>query len=268
PFDPDRLSVTGAAHSLHDNIADTDFHHYVFSGSSGVLGFSTFDPRSRLHLVDRAGEELGVFGEPADWVAVSWSPDGRRAVVERVDSERREEKPWMADLTRGAFDEFPIGRAGTWNVPLWSPDSSEILYQAGTSAADLAIYTRRSDGGGERKIMSLSGDRAGFVSTWVGDWVAAETFAGKNLADVVAVSLRDGKLIPIATTPEWENSATFSMDGRWIAYQASGKIIVQPFPPTGAQFTVSSPVPGGYHLWRGGGVVRCFVGCRGIVLVG
>jgi len=53
PFDLRRLAVQGPARVVADQIADTDFLHYVVTAGGGSLGFSTVDPRSRLHLTDR-----------------------------------------------------------------------------------------------------------------------------------------------------------------------------------------------------------------------
>lgn len=263
PFDLDRLSVTGAPHPIHDNIADTDFHHYVFSGSPGALGFSTFDPRSRLHLIERSGKETATFGEPADWVSVSWSPDGRRCISERVDSERRMGTLWMADLMRGVINEFVVDRPFA-AVGLWSADSSQVLYTADPKGTETPFFMKRGDGSGDRNVTTLT--TPGYPSSWAGDWVAIERPSGASLADVIAVSISSGKQITVAHSPLWENDAAFSADGRWIAYQVNGKIVVKPFPPTGAQFTVSS-VPGAHPRWRGDGRELFYAGERGIYAI-
>ncbi len=262
PFDLKRMEVTGEPHIISDMLADTDFHHYVFSADAfGAIGFSTFDPRSRLHLVDRGGKELGVFGEPADWVSVSWSPDGRHALMERVDVEPRDAKLWLADLTLRTFGDFS-------GVPslggFWSPDSTQVLYQAVQPGGGLVSAIRGVDGSGMRKLPTVP--TGGFVSSWIGDWVAMEVSSQSNPADVEVVSISSGKRIPVATTPAWENDAAISPDGRWIAYAADGRIIIQPLPPTGAEITLSS-VLGVHPLWRADGKEIYFVTEKGIMAV-
>lgn len=245
PFDLDRLQVTGPAQVIAEKIADADFRRYVFSAAGErALAYSTFDPRSRIHLLDRSGKEIAAFGDPADWVSVSWSPDGRRAILERAEGDQPVGKLWLADLSRGVFNEFSSSRFSCGG--LWSSDGNEVLYQT-----DSGTFEKRPDGGGERRLPILSGASA-MISTWAGDWVAAEVGSKSALADVMAISISTGKQVPVANSPAWENVASFTGDGKWIAYWASGKIIVQPFPPNGSEFTVSSN-PGGYPRWRGDG---------------
>ena len=242
PFDAERFVISGTPRVVAEQLADTDFHHYVFSAAAdGALGYSTFDPRSRLHLLDRGGRELATFGEPADWVSVSWAPGGQRAVVERTNDERSTGRLWMADLTRGVFSQL-----GSPDAPAvggnWSEDGTEVLYQTGN-----ATRITRLDGSGGRDVPSLSA--RDFISSWSGDWVAAEVGSKSNFADVEAISISTGKHVAIATSAAWENVAAFSADGKWLAYKSGAEIIVQPFPPTGAEFHVS-PSPGDYPRWR------------------
>jgi len=184
-----------------------------------------------------------VFGEPADWVSVAWSADGQRVLVERTDAERFWGTLWLADLRGGIFSEFSSStrsRAG-----LWSPDSSQVIYQDNTGD-----FTKRVDGSGYRRLPALGNPR--YIATWNGDWLAAEVDASTNFADIDAISISTGRHVPVATAPALENTPAFAPDGKWIAYVADGRVVVQPFPPTGAQFNIS-PSRGGYPRWRGDG---------------
>jgi Tol biopolymer transport system component/predicted Ser/Thr protein kinase len=248
PFDLKRLEVVGEPQIVGSQLADTDFHHYVFSASgAGALGFGTLDPRSRLHLVDRTGKETAVYGDPADWVSVSWSPNGRYAALERVEGDRRTGKLWLADLTRQRFNEFTTDDLSCGGI--WSPDSKRLLYQASVSVHEIGTFIRGVDGGDLTKV-ALSA--ANYVSGWIGDWLVGEFAAKTNPADVIAVSISTGKRVPVATTAAWENDGAFSPDGRWIALNANGRIIVSPFPPSGVESVVSS-TPGSHPRWRGDG---------------
>ncbi|MEO8217839.1 MAG: protein kinase [Acidobacteriota bacterium] len=243
PFDVERLATTGPARVIAAQIADTDFFHYVLTAGGGSLGYSTIDPRSRLRLVDRTGRELAAFGEPADWVSVSWSPDGSRAILEQTDAERFGGTLWMADLGRGIFSQWaavPRSRSG-----IWSSDGLRVVYQN-----DTGVFVKRADGSENVSLSGLGKPR--YVTGWNGDWLAAEVEGKTNFADVEAISLVNNQHVPVATSPALEGSATFSPDGRWIAYVADGRVLVQPFPPTGAQMEIS-PSRGGYPRWRGDG---------------
>ena len=128
---------------------------------------------------------------------------------------------------------------------IWSADSTQVIYQD-----DIGVFTKRADGSGNRALPALKAPR--YISTWSGDWVAAEVQGKTDFADVEAISISSGKHVPIGNSPALETAAAFAPDGKWIAYVADGRVVVQPFPPTGAQFNVS-PSRGGYPRWRGDG---------------
>jgi hypothetical protein len=59
-------------------------------------------------------------------------------------------------------------------------------------------------------------------------------------------------------------NATFSPDGRWVAYGSgsggNGWVFVQPFPATGAKYQVSKNVDDGHHpVWGAGGSELLFI---------
>ncbi|MGA8809785.1 MAG: protein kinase [Thermoanaerobaculia bacterium] len=258
PFDPDRRAVEGEAQAVADNIADTDFHHYVFSATDRIVSFSTFDPRSRLHLFDRGGRETAVFGTPADWTYVAWSPDGRHVAMNRVDADRRNDQIWIADLVRGTFDHLETQQSRVYSG-VWSGDGSELLY-----STDSGFFRKRIDGSGERRIETVAG--RSYASSWRDDWLAVEVTAKTNPADVEVVSITTGQRIPIATTPAWENDGALSPDRRWIAYQADGRVVVKPLPPTGAQFTIVSS-RAEHPRWRGDARELYYLSDKGIFAV-
>lgn len=245
PFDLDRLQVTGSPRVITEKVADADFRRYVFSAAGDrMLAYSSLDPSSRLHLLDRGGRQIAAFGDPADWVSVSWSPDGRRAILERAEADRPVGKLWLADLSRNVFHEFSSSKFSLGGY--WSADGNEVLYQTESGA-----FEKRADGSGEHPIPTLNA-AAAMISAWAGDWVAVEVGSKLTFADVAAVSIATGKSVPVANSPAWENGGSFSGDGKWIAYNAGGQIVVQPFPPNGSQFTVSVN-PGSYPRWRADG---------------
>jgi eukaryotic-like serine/threonine-protein kinase len=96
----------------------------------------------------------------------------------------------------------------------------------------------------------------------LGAGYVAESIYGKTLAfrargngaDIFQLSL-DGDRTPkpLIALPENQQRAAFSPDGRWIAYDSSelgrNEIFVQPFPPTGAKYQITSNNPAVAALW-------------------
>ena len=72
---------------------------------------------------------------------------------------------------------------------------------------------------------------------------------------VAALSLTDKKVTPVGGIQSpFPPSATFSPDGRWVAYSATvpgppgGSLFVQPFPATGATYPISKGT-GSHPVW-------------------
>jgi eukaryotic-like serine/threonine-protein kinase len=70
----------------------------------------------------------------------------------------------------------------------------------------------------------------------------------------------------VLQTPSVETNGVLSPNGRWIAYQspeiAQTQVYVQPFPPTGGKFQISTN--GGFHpIWRPDGKELYFVSFDG-----
>ena len=75
-----------------------------------------------------------------------------------------------------------------------------------------------------------------------GRYVAVDRY--RDNPDAAVWSIEERSWIDIATTDAAEGASVFSPDGKWIAYHSaeSGRleVYVQPFPPTGAKYQVST----------------------------
>ena len=236
-------SVSGEPVALAHNIDDNDFNWFVFSSSAeGTLAYRSRDVRSQLHLRDRNGKELARFGEPADWVGVKVSPDGSRALLERVDEDRRNGRLWILDLTSGATTR--LASSGGWQVlGAWAPDGERFAFTH-NPAGKFALYTTSVNSTIVRKIA----DVGCHPQSWVGDWISCESGSAQTAADIILVSASTGETVPVAATEAWENSSDLSPDGKWIAYMSSEggtpNMFVQPIPPNGQRWSVSSTCGG------------------------
>jgi hypothetical protein len=93
---------------------------------------------------------------------------------------------------------------------------------------------------------------------------------GGSSSDVWVLPLGDDrKPFPIANSRFTEDSATFSPDGRSIAYGSNEagpyQICVQPFPPTGDKYQISRN-GGGQPMWRGDGRELFFIGADAMMM--
>lgn len=111
---------------------------------------------------------------------------------------------WINDLERGSSTRFTFD-AGSDNVPVWSPDGSRIAF---VSNRDGGVFNLC------QKSSSQTGD------------------------DELLLKTR------VLGTPFIEQSASFSRDGRWIAYVSdeSGprQVYVQGFPAPGGKWQIST----------------------------
>ena len=114
----------------------------------------------------------------------------------------------------------------------------------------------RSDGAGEPERITFS--KALNIATSFSPDAARLLVMeqGRGGFDVGIVNIADKKLTPFLATPAQEMLATFSPDGRWIAYQSdesgSVEVYVRPYPGPGAKWQVSAG-GGGIPVWTKGG---------------
>jgi eukaryotic-like serine/threonine-protein kinase len=211
------------------------------ASDSGMLLYQPMGsvPLSELVLMNRKGEPLRRFGEPAQYYFPAVSPDGRRVAVDRSRADTTGDI-WIIDgtsSTRLTFDDR------NESSPIWSPDGREIIYGVQRSPESVELRRQRL-GEASRPVFETEAGRNVAATDWSDDgrYLAMEEL--DRLFDVLVWSLAERKWISIAATPANEAKGNFSPDGKWILYQSdeSGRmeIYAQPFPPNGAKFQVST----------------------------
>ena len=207
--------------------------------------------------VNAAGSAVAQFSlKPARYRFPRVSPDGRYIAFD-VDEER-ETNVWVYELAGGrATQRLTFG--GNNRFPVWSRDGKWITYQSDRDG-DLAIYRQLADGSGAAERLTRPEQGAEHIpQSWSrGDgnllfsvvkdqqwtlWtLAASERRATPFGDVHSVDLID---------------ADFSLDGRWVAYQAREAnerrmVFVQPFPATGAKY-LARQEGGGHPYWSAKG---------------
>ena len=220
-YNPDRST---GAYSLSDSGL------LVFDSGSGVV-------KSQLTWFEVGGKKLGTVGEPAAFLAISISPDGRRALA-TIGNEPQ--GVWMYDLNRGSASRFTSGSEEAF-TPLWSPDSRQVVYTGQTRN----LYLRASDGISEAQKLQ-AGQITNVPCSWSPDGrlivFATQTSQG---GDLWIQSLEgDKKSYPFLVTPANEVEGTISPDGRWIAFVSDEtgryELYVTSFPSPGGKRQISS----------------------------
>jgi dipeptidyl aminopeptidase/acylaminoacyl peptidase len=218
-------------------------------GAPVVLG-------AQLEWVDRSGKTLGTLVDRAAYDEVNISPDGRNVAVSAVDEKAGTHDLWICDVARNLKTRFTFEPAEE-GAPRWSSDGRSVVYFAARGSQQ-GLYRKQLGGSGTEELLfaSESIKRPSAVSP-DGRFVAFYELGAETNQDVWILPLAgDRKPFPYLKTSFSEAHASFSADGKWLAYQSneSGRteVYVAPFPGPGRKWQVSAQ-GGAYPMWRQGG---------------
>ena len=256
PFDADKLEVTGDAFPLVERIRYSYGPGLAeFSVSSdGVLVYITGNPvPSQLTWFDRNGKQLGTVGPPAAYRVMRLSPDERRVAVERTDPPAVSSDIWLIELARGVPSRL-TSHPGNDLYPVWSPDGSRIAFTS-IREGQLKIYQKLSSGAGSEEELLKSAEPLG-IWDWSADgrFILYRVLGAKTKNDIWVLPLfGDRKSYPLLQTEFVESAATFSPDGRWVAYvtdeTGTNEVYVREFQGSGGGSRVSTG-GGSFPRWR------------------
>jgi serine/threonine protein kinase/Tol biopolymer transport system component len=258
PFDLKALKTAGDPVPVAENVAHVEAKKLAFfsASSAGVLAYAREAAfQSRLLWLDRQGRQIGSVGEPGDYSDPRLSSDGRRLVLTAVDVAAAHGSIWIYDLSRGARTLFSQAASADFS-PVWSPDGSRIAFASERGGAP-RLFLRAAGGGAEQSLLKTTD--AEIPTDWSRDGRFL-AYAAPNAAtgwDVWILPLEgDRKPYPFMQTKADEGTATFSPDGKWIAYDSkeSGKsdVYAAPFPGPGERIPIST-AGGRDPKWRGDG---------------
>jgi eukaryotic-like serine/threonine-protein kinase len=259
PFDLRRLAVTGGPVPIVEGVkrsqGTTGAAHFSVS-STGSLVFvpgpaSTSSAQSDLALVDRNGAVQPLKLPPGAYEYPRLSPDGKRIAFGTDNG--KDAIVWIYDVA-GARPARQITLGGRNRVPVWSADGERVAFQSDRDG-DLGLFWQRADGtSAAERLTTPDKDTAHVPESWSPDGKTLLFSVAKGASyAVAALSLTDKKVTPVGGIQSpFPPAATFSPDGRWVAYSATapgpptGSLFVQPFPTTGATYPISS----GFHpMW-------------------
>jgi eukaryotic-like serine/threonine-protein kinase len=163
------------------------------------------------------------------------------------------------DLARGVATRLETGGFSSGS-PTWSPDGQFLAFRSDREDGVENIYRMRADGSGPPERLAPS-RRVQTVSSWSSTGVIAYLEGG----DIWTLP-PDGEPALFFASAAEETHASFSPDGRWIAYASNqtgrGEVYVRPYPGPGPATQVSGN-GGGSPVWSRDGKQIYYVQLRG-----
>jgi len=244
PFDPARAEPTGQPFIVQEDVMQAvgmtnsrweSGASQVAISRAGHLAYAAGgvfpEPRSELVRVglDGAAEALDV--PEGSYLHARVSPTGDRVAFNVRNG--RSMRIRVHDLTRGGTEPLNTGDFSS-NYPVWSPDGSSIAFRADRGEGG-AVYRLSVDGGGAPELIVSP-------AATLFSWSVQGAIAYRNDGDLW-IRPPDGEPERFFTSDAQEAWATFSPDGRWLAYAAdqSGRfeVYVRPYPGPGNAVRVS-----------------------------
>ncbi len=246
-FDADSLELSGDELELVDDVMVIEgAARGVFSATEEVLVFQQGEEHTLGELVwlDRSGATVGRVGDVASYFSLAVSPDGSKVAVPVSNSIVGTNDLWICDVQRGLRSRVTFDD-GEDLSPVWSSDGRQVYFVSNRSG-DLEVYRLTPGTTGEPELI-VGGDRPMTPTS--------ESPDGRRLlltresetagSDLVILDLeRGGDPQPFRATRFNEDHATFSPDGRWVAYASdeSGRfeIYLTPAMADGRNWQVST----------------------------
>ncbi|MGA9883919.1 MAG: protein kinase, partial [Candidatus Acidiferrales bacterium] len=233
PFDARRLKLTGESVPVAQQVASLRDGGFFSASANGILVYRTGNSGAPTELTwfDRQGKILGRAGEPGDYLFSALSPDGSRAVVNRLG-----ESPalWMVDFSRGTNTRFTFGST-EGRFPMWSPDGKRVIFASNPSGI-YDLYQKAANGAAGEELLLKSNENKAPTDVSRDGHLLLYNSAEKAKDDLWVLPLQgDKKPFPFLRTGFSEGDGHFSPDGHWIAYVSDestrDEIYVRPFSP-------------------------------------
>jgi eukaryotic-like serine/threonine-protein kinase len=239
PFSVESLKVTGEAFSVAErgerpSVARDGTLVYLDTGSSGL---------EQLVWRGRSGNNIDVIGQPQQNIgSIALSPDEDRVAV--TGSEGGNDDIWIHEVDRRVKTRLTSDPRREVQ-PEWSPAGDQIGFTS-VGQGSFLVATDRSI-----EPQALLGVEAGWLDDWSPDGKSILLGTGQALS-YVELDSEDGDREPVQVLPFWARDATFSPDGRFIAYisieSERSEVYVCEFPSGGNRTQVSTE-GGLYPKW-------------------
>lgn len=198
----------------------------------------------QLEWRNRSGQPIGKLAETGFNRIIQLSPDGNKVLMGRLSPETQMEDLWIFQIDPGAWTRFTFDPLAAAEAR-WSPDSKQVVYFAKPHGT-LGIYRKAGDGSGTEETLFQQDHWLAARSIMPdGRYLLYETIDPESGPDLWLLPLfGDRKPVPFIQSSFGEGNASFSPDGRLVAYASdkSGQfeIYVRPFAGPGPESQISS----------------------------
>jgi Tol biopolymer transport system component len=281
-FDADTLTVKGSAVPVVPGVrrvtGGTNGATQLTTSATGTMAYlpgpaAALATSRGLVIGDGRGDAVPLKVPAAVYAHPRVSPNGQMLAVSR--SEGRASDIWTYDLSPNAeIQRLTFG--GQSRFPVWSADSRRVTFQ---STRDHAIWWQTVAGGIAERLTSPAQGEEHAPESWSPDGTRLLFSVHKESVNTLWMLTLNGlKAEPLGQVQSLESlSASFSPDGRWIAYAATDRlggavspnrgVFVEPFPPTGAKRQAPKKLLDYHPRWSPDGKAIVYVSGAGRPLV-
>jgi Tol biopolymer transport system component len=260
-FDADKLALIGEPVRVADQVrVNFNSRAYFSISDNGTLVFdSSSDLENRqLTWFDRSGKELETVGPVGSYLLARLSPDQKRIAVSRRDPSGGVFDIYVYDIARGTSSRLTTSSADVESL-VWSPDGNYIVWSSRqVTQSRREIFKKLASGAGEVERIAQSSNPI-LVTDWSHDGkfiLYTDADPTTNLNIWVLPLEGDRQPYVYFQTPQEDERARFSPDGRFVAYRSresgTNEIYVQTFPASGGKWPISTN--GGHNpVWASSG---------------
>jgi serine/threonine-protein kinase len=176
-----------------------------------VYGTGAAAPSS-LVWVARDGTTDSVVSAARGYSQPRVSPDGRRLVASRGGA------IWIHELETESWERFDFREASLW--PLWTPDGRSVLYSSNNPETLWDLYSQPVAGTAAAEPLLVQDGEQYLTGSFSADGTLL-TYVDVNpvtVHDIWLLSMEDRSTRVLIDDPGNQHGATFSPDGRYIAY--------------------------------------------------
>jgi serine/threonine protein kinase len=217
PFNMETLRVTGEPRAVADQVErNSGSRRGAFTVSqTGVLAYRQHG-ETQLVWYDRAGRRLQTLGPPGHYRNPALSPDEKKIAIARLEAKGGTWDIWTIDVEREVQARVTLA-ASSEDMPVWSPDGTELLYKSDRheGKAALAFYRQRLTDVNPTLLLGDFSVPDGTIHSWTSRGLL---HSARNLP--LQLQPLSGDPVKLADTGVdfWEPFAQFSPDGKWLAY--------------------------------------------------
>jgi serine/threonine-protein kinase len=216
------------------------------TGTFAYLPSGQVTNRQPLMWMTSSGQMSPLVAQPGEYGAPRFSPDG--AWLAYIVTGPKGGDVWVHHLQLNTSHQLTFTAPGIWEIA-WAPDSKHLIYSDGRT-----LWWMRADGSGEpKRILDVGAQKNARPFSMRADGRLVYGILGVNgVPDLwtLRIDLSDannpkaGTPEPFLAEAEVEVDATFSPDGKFLAYASTetgpNELYVRPFPGPGGKRKIST----------------------------